>query len=72
MIKEIPDNMKTLKELRVRYGYTQQYVADKIGMSLNNYSKIESNIDSLNKTSIATLVKLANLYKVSKDEIFLG
>lgn len=72
MTIEIPENQKTLKELRARHGYSQREVAEKIQMSPANYAKIESSYDYLRKSKIDILVKLANLYKISKDEIFLG
>ena len=71
-VEKIPENLKTLKELRARHGLTQSDVAHAIKMSLNNYAKIETDVEAFKKTSISTLIRIANLYGVSKDDIFLG
>lgn len=56
--------IKHLKELRSEANWTQQEVADRLGISRANYSHVENN---RNEPDNELLVKLANLYKVSTD-----
>lgn len=53
-----------LRELREDNNYTQQYVADKIGITQRKYSYIETGTQQLNAE---TLVPLAKFYDVSID-----
>lgn len=56
--------IKHLKELRSEANWTQQEVADRLGISRANYSHVENN---RNEPDNELLVKLANLYEVSTD-----
>lgn len=53
-----------LRDLREDSDYTQQYVADKIGMTQRKYSYIETGVQQL---TAEVLVALARLYGVSVD-----
>ena len=44
--------MSKIKELREQCGLTQEEFGDKIGMSQQTVSRIEKNIDSLDKKSL--------------------
>lgn len=55
-----------LKLLRESYNYTQEYVADQLGMSQSGYSRIESNLTHLNAEM---LKRIAELFNVSPSEL---
>lgn len=57
---------KKLKELRERFGYTQQYVADYLQIDRSNYSKYE--LDKL-QLNLDMLKNLCILYSISADYI---
>ena len=58
--------MNALMAYRKQKGLTQQEVADRLGMSLSGYSRIES---GKRGTSVETLRKLAEIYGVSADDL---
>lgn len=53
-----------LRDLREDHDYTQQYVAEKIGITQRKYSYIETGIQPL---TAEVLVPLAKFYNVSVD-----
>ena len=53
-----------IRDLRVDHGYTQQQVADYLGVKQNTYSQYE--IGVLNYP-LDVVIKLADLYEVSVD-----
>ena len=53
-----------LKDLREDHDYTQQQVAEKIGITQRKYSYIETGVQQL---TADVLVALARFYKVSVD-----
>lgn len=55
-----------LQSLRKIYGYTQEYVAEKVGVSRQTVAKWESG-DSL--PDITSCISLAELYKVKIDDL---
>ena len=57
-------NKNRLKDLREDHDYTQQQVADAIGITQRKYSYIETGIQQL---TVDVLVPLARLYQVSVD-----
>ena len=57
-------NPNRLKELREDHDYTQQQVAEKIGITQRKYSYIETGVQQL---TADVLVALARFYKVSVD-----
>lgn len=57
---------KRLRAARIARKFTQQYVADTLGMTVNAYQKYEQ---SERSPSLETLVKLANLFNVPTDWI---
>jgi transcriptional regulator with XRE-family HTH domain len=61
--------MSTLRILREVNNYTQEYVAEKIGVDQSTYSKIERNPKNL-RTDQAE--KLAELYDVSLSDVITG
>jgi transcriptional regulator with XRE-family HTH domain len=69
----MPERLKyigeRLKKLRKRNNYSQQYVADTIGISRSTYTGYER---EYNPPDVLTLVKLAKLYNCSTDSILLG
>ncbi len=63
---EISHLAKNLKELRRQYGYTQQFVAERLGIACQSYQAYEWGITL---PTLQNFVKLANLYEVSLDEL---
>lgn len=57
---------KRLRAARMARNFTQQYVADTLGMTVNAYQKYEQ---SERFPSLDTLVKLADLFTVPTDWI---
>lgn len=57
---------KRLRAARMYRKFTQQYVADTLGMTVNAYQKYEQ---SERCPSLETLVKLADLFTVPTDWI---
>ncbi|MBD9004320.1 MAG: XRE family transcriptional regulator [Faecalibacterium prausnitzii] len=57
-------NRNRLKDLREDHDYTQQQVAEKIGITQRKYSYIETGIQQL---TAEILVPLARFYNVSVD-----
>ena len=57
-------NQNRLKDLREEHDYTQQQVAEKIGITQRKYSYIETGVQQL---TADVLVALARFYKVSVD-----
>lgn len=55
---------KRLREVRMRCGFTQQNMADKLNISLNGYQKYEQNERS---PSLDCLVSIADIFDVSLD-----
>lgn len=58
---------KKLHELRKQSGFTQDYVAEKLGVSAQAVSKWENDIAC---PDIMTLPNIATLYGISIDELF--
>lgn len=56
-----------LRLLRLERGYSQSYIAKKLGISRSAYSMYESGTRTPDYTSIITL---ADIYQVSTDYIF--
>ena len=56
-----------LKELRISEGLTQQELSARLGISRVNYTRYET--DKV-RPDYETLIKLADFYNVSLDEIF--
>lgn len=55
-----------LRSLRDRYGYTQQDVADRIGVGKSAYRSYENND---RRIPVDVLTRVAALYNVSMDEL---
>ena len=55
---------KRLKELRKEKGYTQQYVADLLGVDRRTYCSYETGVNAINAQ---TLIKLSKIYGASID-----
>lgn len=51
-----------LRELRVQFGYTQEYIAIQLNMPQNQYSRYER---GANLPTIETLIRISFIYKVS-------
>lgn len=56
-----------IKSLRKEYGYSQSYIAKRLGISRSAYSMYESGARTPDYTSI---IMLADIYHVSTDYIF--
>lgn len=55
---------KRLRAIRMQMGFTQQNMADKLGISLNAYQKYEQ---SERSPSLDCIVKIADTFDVSLD-----
>ena len=58
-----------LNKLRKHYNYSQQYVADKLGIDVVEYMGYENGNDMLNYTHMK---KLASLYHISMNDMFIN
>ncbi|MBQ8886004.1 MAG: helix-turn-helix transcriptional regulator [Clostridia bacterium] len=58
---------KKLKELRQSENLTQQELAEKLGIGRVNYTRYETGAA---RPDYETLIKLADFYDVSLDELF--
>lgn len=73
-MKEIYNNIKKYRELK---GYTQQYVADKLGITQKQYSNLESGVSSISLDrfyEIAEILEtdILNLLEFDKNAILKG
>lgn len=57
---------ENLKRLRREYGYTQSFVAQKIGIRYQSYHAYEA---GLTVPTLENFIRLARLYDVSLDEL---
>ena len=58
--------MSQLKQIRLKNKWTQQYVADKIGITKSAYSNIENKNRS---PSLKVAIRLQNLFGLSVDKL---
>ena len=58
-----------IKEKRNACGYTQEYVAERSGISYSYYTKIENGFQT---PSLDTLLSIASLLHLSLDKMFFG
>jgi len=58
---------KRLKELRKKAGWSQQKLAEEAGLSYNTITKIEQG--AATKPTIQTMIKIADAFKISIDEL---
>lgn len=65
-MQELYNISKNLKALRLQYGFTQSYVAEKIGIKYSSYHAYEAGI-ALPK--LKHFIALAKLYDVSLDDL---
>jgi transcriptional regulator with XRE-family HTH domain len=63
--KNFSDNIKTL---RIKRQWTQKNVADRVGISIPAYSKIETGFTNIN---LSRLVQIADVFKVDLVSLFL-
>ena len=64
--KQLAVICKTIRQTRVSLGYSQQYVAGKLYISQNAYSKIEAGITKL---TVDTLFTLAHILGINIIEL---
>lgn len=53
-----------LKELRIASNYTQQHMAEMLGIRQQSYARYESN---LGEPNLETIIKLCDIFEVSSD-----
>lgn len=58
-----------LNKLRKHYSYSQQYVADKLGVDVVDYMNYENGNSMINYSQMK---KLANLYHISMNQMFIN
>ena len=58
---------KKLKQLRCSEGLTQQQLSEKLQISRVNYTRYETDVV---RPDYETLIKLADFYDISLDELF--
>ena len=56
-----------LKELRKTMGFTQEQLANKLDLSRVNYTRYETNSA---RPDFETLIKIADFYDITLDELF--
>jgi len=59
-------NSNALKKARVRAGYTQKELADKLGIHENYYARVERGEEN---PSLETLKKLTKILKIKSSDI---
>jgi len=64
------DILENIKSIRLSKGYSQDYMASKLGIAQNNYGKLERGEINLNITRISQIAKIFDLFP--EDVIFLG
>ncbi|MDE6302076.1 MAG: helix-turn-helix domain-containing protein [Clostridia bacterium] len=62
-------NSTILKDLRLKYGYTQKEIAKVMQVSLSTYRRYEREIESIGRAPITRVLALNALYGVSSDYI---
>ncbi len=65
-MQEIYNLAKNLKQRRKKYGYTQKYVADQLGIIYQSYQHYEW---GLTVPTLQNFIKLAKLYDVSYEDL---
>lgn len=60
---------KTLREVRKEIGFTQQYMADELGISRPTYMKIE---EDPSKASVLQAKRICEILSKSYEGIFFG
>jgi len=60
---------KRIKQRRKDFGYTQEKMAEMLGISYSSYSKIEN---AFQKPSLDTLIGISVCLKVPLDELIFG
>ena len=65
-MRELYDLGKNLKDLRLQYGYTQQYVADQLEIKVSSYQAYEW---GKAVPTLQNFIKLAKLYDVDYKEL---
>jgi transcriptional regulator with XRE-family HTH domain len=58
---------RRLKELRRKFGWSQQKLAEKAGLSYNTITKIEQG--AATKPTIQTMIKIADAFQISLDKL---
>jgi len=58
---------KKIKQLRKKAGWSQQKLAEKAGLSYNVITKIEQGVAK--NPNIKTMIKLAEAFQISLDEL---
>ena len=67
-MNRIPENKKSIRELRIRNGLTQTEAAEALNITATTYAKWENRTSDL---TIAKVKRMADLYGVALDDIFL-
>ncbi len=65
-MKKLYNLPKNLKDLRKQYGYTQKYIAEKLGITYQSYQHYEL---GLTVPTLQNFIKLAKLYNVSYEDL---
>ena len=65
-MKELYTLGKNLQSLRKQYNYTQQFVADQIGVKWSSYHAYEMGVTV---PTLQHFIQLAKLYDVSLDDL---
>jgi len=65
-MEELYKLAENLKELRKQFGYTQKFVADRLGITYQSYQAYECGIAI---PTLPNFIKLARLYEVSLDDL---
>lgn len=52
-----------ISSIRLARGYTQEYMAKKLGMEQTTYSKIEHDVKAMDKETVQTMLKLLDSFQ---------
>ena len=58
---------KRLKELRKKAGWSQQKLAEKVGLSYNTITKTEQG--AATRPTIQTMIRIADAFQISIDDL---
>lgn len=65
-MQELYNLPKNLKDLRKQFGYTQRYIAEKLGITYQSYQAYETGITV---PTLQNFIKLAKLYGASYEDL---
>lgn len=65
----MPDTKITPRQIRLKMDWTQEKMANKLGISREHYGRIELNSSLLRSASIDIAIRLSKIAKIKLDDI---